>query len=120
MSVAEDTHIPIEVPYIGRHKYLEQKADESSKHVSNLVSTFDRCWTFSEAENPAEYVACVYFYLSQAARKKEASFDQYRIVWKNRLAESLEKLYKTLKRGHKIDNMLETSFSGLGETNREG
>lgn len=115
----EHTHIPIEAPYVGHHKYLEQNADESSKQVNNLVSTFDRCWPFSEAENRDEYVACAYFYLSHAARKKGASFDQYRIVWKKGLAESLEKLYKTAKRRHKIDNMPDTLFSDFGGTERE-
>jgi hypothetical protein len=115
----EHTHIPIEAPDVARHEYLEQKADEPSKQVNDLVSIFDRCWPFSEVENRDEYVACAYFYLSHAARKKGASFDQYRVVWKKGLATSLEKLYKTAKRRHNIDNMPESFFSDFSETELE-
>jgi hypothetical protein len=34
----EHMHIPIEAPDVARHEYLEQKADEPSKQVNDLVS----------------------------------------------------------------------------------
>ncbi|KAF2798540.1 hypothetical protein K505DRAFT_333315 [Melanomma pulvis-pyrius CBS 109.77] len=106
MSVWADNkneRLPIEVPYVTTYNhYLRAlQLPESPTHTEDntkWASRFDRCFPFSEAKSHDDLFALVTYCFLLAAQEKGASFEQYRVPFKEALAKHLGVFCKKLRK----------------------
>ncbi|KAF2715350.1 hypothetical protein K504DRAFT_510634 [Pleomassaria siparia CBS 279.74] len=83
-------HLPIESPSRNKHLYY-------GGQLSNKLARFLRCWPFSRAKCSSDLVHLVDYYFLLAAQAQGATFDQFRISFKEVQAKRLLQFLKVLK-----------------------